>query len=449
MDWFGAFRDHSRTDGDIEMSNQARYCVIGAGAAGLAAVKTLWVLGFAVDCFEKSDRIGGHWHVDYDALHLITPKSSSFFDGFPMPDSYPMYPSREQVAAYMVSYAEKYGLTRMIRLNTAVERIEPLGERGRDGWRVSLSDGSQHLYNGVVVANGHLWDQNIPAVGKGFTGRSIHSGSYRNTSEIEGRVLVVGFGNSGCDLAVDAAQSRFDVTIAMRCGQVFQPKTFFGRPRAELPFLNAMPPEMANMVTSTLINTVLGSHENYPGMPAPETYDLEKQPPVVNSLLLYWIQHGRIKVAPGLRAIEGKRVFFTDGTDAEYDTILWATGFKTTLPFIDKSLLEWRDGVPLRTAAMTLPTSLESLYFVGLAAPRGAQWPVYCAQSRLVGRLLAMRERGTKDLAQRFSQMQTPDSRIDIVRRFWQANLDESNQQLDTLGHKAIAAQEVEPDLAI
>jgi hypothetical protein len=131
MDWFGAFRDHSRTDGDIEMSNQARYCVIGAGAAGLAAVKTLSEQGFAVDCFEKSDRIGGHWHVDYDALHLITPKSSSFFDGFPMPDSYPMYPSREQVAAYMVSYAEKYGLTRMIRLNTAVERIEPLGERGR------------------------------------------------------------------------------------------------------------------------------------------------------------------------------------------------------------------------------------------------------------------------------------------------------------------------------
>ena len=86
-----------------------------------------------------------------------------------------MYPSREQVAAYMVSYAEKYGLTRMIRLSTAVERIEPVGERGRDGWRVSLSDGSQHLYKGVVVANGHLWDQNIPAVGKGFTGRSIHS----------------------------------------------------------------------------------------------------------------------------------------------------------------------------------------------------------------------------------------------------------------------------------
>ncbi|MDN7177355.1 NAD(P)/FAD-dependent oxidoreductase [Caballeronia sp. SEWSISQ10-4 2] len=404
--------------------------------------------GFAVDCFEKGGRVGGHWHHDYDALHLITPKNSSCFDGFPMPASYPTYPSREQVAAYMCGYAETFGLDKMITFSTAVERLEPIGERGRDGWRVSLSDGAVRTYKGVIVANGHLWDQNIPTVGKGFTGRSIHSGSYRNTSDIEGRVLVVGFGNSGCDLAVDAAQSRMDVTIAMRCGQVFQPKTFFGLPRGELPSLNALPPEMANMVTMSLITTVFGTHEHYPGMPAPETYDLEKQPPVVNSLLLYWIQHGRIKVAPGLRAIEGKRVSFTDDTEGEFDTILWATGFKTTLPFIDASLLEWRDGVPLRTAAMTLPTTLESLYFVGLAAPRGAQWPVYCAQSRLIARFLTQHERGVNDLAERFEHLQTAESRIDIVRRFWQQNLDETYQQLDVFEQPTVAA-EAESDLSI
>lgn len=413
------------------MVNQKRYCVIGAGAAGLAAVKTLTDAGFAVECFEKGYRVGGHWHSDYEALHLITPKSSSCFDGFPMPASYPMYPSREQVAAYMCSYAETFGLERWITFNTAVEQIEPIGERGADGWRVTLSNGSMRDYRGVIVANGHLWDQNIPGIVKGYTGRSIHSGAYKNTEDIEGRVLVVGFGNSGCDLAVDAAQARKDVTIAMRAGQVFQPKTFFGLPRAEIPFLSALPPEMQNNAASMLIHVVLGSHEHYPGMPAPETYDLEKQPPVVNSLLLYWIQHGRIKVVPGLVSIEGKRVSFTDGSEGEFDTILWATGFRTTLPFLDRALLDWRDGVPLRTAAMTLPTTAESLYFVGLAAPRGAQWPVYCAQSRLVGRLIALRERGVNDLAAHFARVQTPDSRIDIIRRFWQQNFDQTQQQLD------------------
>ena len=217
---------------------------------------------------------------------------------------------------------------------------------------------------------------------------------------------------------------------------MFQPKTFFGSPRAELPFLNALPPEMQNSAMSRLIQVVLGSHENYPGMPAPETYDLEKQPPVVNSLLLYWIQHGRIKVAPGLAAIDGKRVTFIDATQGDFDTILWATGFKTTLPFIDPSLLEWRDGVPLRTAAMVLPTSLEALYFVGLAAPRGAQWPAYCAQSRLVGRFLALRERGHAGLAARFERLQAADARIDIVRRIWQQNLDETHRQLDSLENR-------------
>ncbi|NIE63357.1 NAD(P)/FAD-dependent oxidoreductase [Burkholderia sp. Ax-1719] len=434
------------------MTKQARYCVIGAGAAGLAALKTLTDAGIAVDCFEKSDRVGGHWHHDYDALHLITPKSSSFFDGFPMPESYPMYPSREQVAAYMGSYADAFGLKAMIRFNTAVERIEPLGERGANGWRVTLGDGAVQDYAGVLVANGHLWDQSIPAVGQGFTGRSIHSGSYRNTGDIEGRVLVVGFGNSGCDLAVDAAQSRLDVTIAMRCGQVFQPKTFYGLPRAEVPFLNALPPEMQNMATSMLIHTVLGTYENYPGMPRPETYDLEKQPPVVNSLLLYWIQHGRIKVAPGLRAIEGKRVTFTDGTEGEYDTILWATGFKTTLPFLDPTLLEWRDGVPLRTAAMTLPTGLESLYFVGLAAPRGAQWPVYCAQSQLISRFIALREQGVTNLAGHFGSTQDAESRIDIIRRVWQQNFDETRRALDTIAQQhasSTVSTQAEAQLAI
>ncbi|MBN3808524.1 NAD(P)-binding domain-containing protein [Paraburkholderia sp. Ac-20347] len=434
------------------MTKQARYCVIGAGAAGLAALKTLTDAGIAVDCFEKSDRVGGHWHHDYDALHLITPKNSSFFDDFPMPESYPMYPSRDQVAAYMVSYAEHFGLTPMIRFNTAVKRLDPLGERGTDGWRVALSDGTTRDYAGVLVANGHLWDQSIPAVGQGFTGRSIHSGSYRNTTDIEGRVLVVGFGNSGCDLAVDAAQSRLDVTIAMRCGQVFQPKTFYGLPRVEVPYLNALPPELQNMATSTLIQTVLGTYENYPGMPKPETYDLEKQPPVVNSLLLYWIQHGRIKVAPGLRAIEGKRVTFTDGTEREYDTILWATGFKTTLPFLDSSLLEWRDGVPLRTAAMTLPTGLESLYFVGLAAPRGAQWPVYCAQSQLISQFIALREQGVEGLASRISKEQDAESRIDIVRRVWQQNLDETRRTLETIAQQhasSAVSTQAEAQLAI
>jgi cation diffusion facilitator CzcD-associated flavoprotein CzcO len=415
------------------MNNDARYCIIGAGAAGLAALKEMLEAGFAVDCFEKNAEIGGHWNVDYDALHLITPRGSSFFDGFPMPEDYPLYPSRDQVKAYMNSYADHFELRKHITFETAVTSIEPVDTTGEKGWSVKLASGVDRHYAGVLVANGHLWDCKIPEVAKKFTGKSIHSGRYHNTQEIEGRVLVVGFGNSGCDLAVDAAQSRIDTTIAIRRGQLFQPKTLFGLPRAELSFVNQLPPEQQNMVMNLLITASLGSHTNYPGLPAPETYDLEKQPPVINNLLLYWIQHGRIKVAPGIEDIDGKQVTFTDGRTESFDTILWATGFHATIPFLDSSLLEWRDEVPLRTAAMTLPTKLESLYFIGLSAPRGAQWPTYCTQTRLVQKLIRLRESGVKGVAQKFARLQHHDSRIDIIRREWQQNLDETLTQIEAL----------------
>lgn len=415
------------------MRKDARYCIIGAGAAGLAALKEMLEAGFPVDCFEKSGEVAGHWNVDYDALHLITPRSTSFFDGFPMPEDYPLYPSRDQVKRYMNDFADQFELRKYIRFNCAVQSLQPVDTCGEDGWRVVLSTGEERLYQGVLVANGHLWDCRTPEVAKHFTGKSIHSGKYQNTQEIEGRVLVVGFGNSGCDLAVDAAQSRLDTTIAIRRGQLFQPKTLFGLPRAELSFVNQLPPEQQNMVMNLLITASLGSHTQYPGLPAPETYDLDKQPPVVNNLLLYWIQHGRIKVAPGIQGISGKEVTFTDGRTESFDTILWATGFHARLPFLDDQLLEWENGVPLRTAAMTLPTRLESLYFIGLSAPRGAQWPTYCAQTRLVQKIIQLREGGVRGLANTFAQLQPHDARIDIVRREWQKNLDDTLTQLDAL----------------
>ena len=89
---------------------------------------------------------------------------------------------------------------------------------------------------------------------------------------------------------------------------------------------------------------------------------------------------------------------FTDGTVRTIDTILYATGFKPSLPFLDSALLQTTDGVPLRVAGMTLPVGLERLYFVGLAAPRGPQLPVYSAQARLIAKFLTAQERSDRDL---------------------------------------------------
>ena len=409
-----------------------KICVIGAGAAGLGAMEVLQRHGIAFDCFEQTERVGGHWHTDYESLHLITSRDLSGFAGYPMPSSYPVYPSRDQMREYLEGFATETGVRAHVRFGVRVEQVTPLGPAGRDGWSVQTSDGETREYTGVFVANGHLWDQNLPSYPGEFTGQQIHSGSYRTVDEIEGtRVLTVGAGNSGCDLAVDAANARLESTISLRRGQMFQPKAVFGRPRAELKWMAKLPMWLNERIARLMSDVVIGSPTRYAGLPEPATRNLNEQPPVVNNLLPYWIHHGRIDVKPGIERLDGRTVWFVDGTSGEFDTILWATGFNVKLPFLDPSLIRWRDGVPLRTAGLTLPVGAENLYFIGLAAPRGPQLPVYSAQTELVVKMLALDPARRCALAAHFAEIDVPDARVDIVRPVWNRQMRDAGKALE------------------
>jgi thioredoxin reductase len=407
-------------------------CVIGAGAAGLGAMEVLQRRGIPFDCYEQTDRVGGHWHTDYESLHLITSRDLSGFAGYPMPSHCPVYPSRDQMRAYLERFASESGVRAHVVFGVCVERITPIGAGGRDGWRVETSDGEARDYSGVLVCNGHLWDPNLPSYPGEFTGRQIHSGAYRSITDIEGtRVLTVGGGNSGCDLAVDVANARLESTISIRRGQMFQPKAVFGRPRAEIGWLAKLPVRINERIARAMSDVVIGPARAYRGLPEPATRNLNELPPVVNNLLPYWIQHGRIDVVPGIARLDGRRVHFVDGTSGEFDAILWATGFNVRLPFLDTDLIRWRDGVPLRTAGLTLPVGAESLYFIGLAAPRGPQLPVYSAQTELVARMLGLDPDRRSALAARFAETDVPDARIDIVRAIWQGQMRDAHRTLD------------------
>lgn len=409
-----------------------RFCIIGAGAAGLGAMEVLQRHGIAFDCFEQSERVGGHWHTDYESLHLITSRDLSGFTGYPMSSDYPVYPSRNQMRDYLERFATDTGVHAHVRFGVRVERVEPVGAGGRDGWLVTTSDGETRAYTGVLVANGHLWNPFVPSYPGEFTGRQMHSGEYRSIDDIEGtRVLTVGAGNSGCDLAVDAANARLESTISIRRGQMFQPKAVFGRPRAEISWLAKLPVRVNERIARFMSDMVIGPTSSYRGLPEPPTRNLHELPPVVNNLLPYWIHHGRIDVAGAISRLEGKTVHFVDGTSREFDTILWATGFKVTLPFLAPGLLRERDGVPLRTAGLTLPVGAENLYFIGLAAPRGPQLPVYSAQTELVVRMLELDPARRSALAAHFAEIDVPDTRIDIVRALWNKQMKDAHKALD------------------
>ncbi|MDT2005234.1 NAD(P)-binding protein [Rhodococcus opacus] len=418
-----------------------RYCVIGAGAAGVSALQQLRQAGHEVECFEKSDRVGGHWHTDYEALHLITSRDMTMFEGFPMPEHYPHFPRRDQVREYIESYARHHGHYDLINFDTEVLSVNPVaagsGPVGSAGWRVTTSRGDEGIFDGVLVANGHLWSPKIPQVPGEFAGKQLHSSEYNNVGDLDGnRILVVGAGNSGCDIAVDVAQHRREADIVMRKGIYFQPKTYFGVPRQEVPFLGQFSPDEQDLLSRLLARVSIGENKNYPGMPEPEVRTLADGATTVNDLLLYWVHHGRVQIRPGITRFDGNTVHFSDGSARDYDSIIWATGFNVNLPFLDTDQITWRSGVPVRYAGGILPEGAEKLYFVGLIAPRGPQIPVYGVQTKLIARMIALHtEAGPQGLAltNYFSTGQEPELRVDIVRAIWNDQMADTERLLTSL----------------
>lgn len=414
-----------------------RYCVIGAGAAGMAALQALLRAGLDVDGFEAGERVGGHWHTDYDNLHLITPRDGSGFRGEPMPEDWPDFPRRAQMVEYLEGFADRHDLRRHITFGCRVERLVPVGPNARDGWDVELGDGTVRRYAGVLVANGHNSVPFVPSVPGRFDGDTLHSVQFSNAHETPGqRVLVVGSGNSGCDIASELAQTGHDVVMSIRHGHLFQPKSFFGKPRGTLKVMK-LPPRLLDPVLRGMIRMAVGRPEAY-GLPAPVGKSLNDQRPVVNSLVLHWIQHGRIQPKPGLERFDGDTVHFSDGTSVEVDTVVWATGFKAVLPFLPDDLIRRERDIPLRVAGCILPFEGPSrLYYVGLCAPRGPQLPVYSDQSEVIVEMLDLQERLERPLAEVFSERDAPEARIDIVRTYWNDQMDATRRHLARLSASA------------
>jgi cation diffusion facilitator CzcD-associated flavoprotein CzcO len=208
-------------------------CIVGAGPAGLSAARALKRSGIAYDQIERHGDVGGIWDLDnpgtpmYESAHFISSRKTSGFFDFPMPDTFPDYPSNRQILRYTRDFATAYGLREAIRFNTAVEAVERAG----DGWTVTLDDGSRHDYRAVICATGVNWTPRTPEHPGTFTGQIRHSSSYRSPLEFRGeRVLIVGLGNSGADIACDAAANADAAFVSVRRGYHLIPKHLFGMP---------------------------------------------------------------------------------------------------------------------------------------------------------------------------------------------------------------------------
>ncbi len=323
--------------------------VIGAGPAGLSIARMLRLRGIEYDHFERHTEIGGLWDMDnpgtpmYESAHFISSRDTSGFFDFPMPRHYGDYPSRTQVLEYTRSFADTFGLREGIHLGTAVERVEPAPE---DTWLVTTADGTTRHYRAVVCATGTNWHPRVPQHPGTFNGEVRHAVTHTRASDFAGkRVLVVGLGNSGADIACDAAQAADAAFVSVRRGYYVIPKHVFGVPSDQFEEGGDWVPRWLERAAVTgLLRLLVGDITKW-GLPKPDHRIFESHP-LLNSQLLHHLQHADLAVRPDLASFDGDEVVFVDGTRERIDVVLYATGYEMRIPYVDPQLLRWNGDRP-------------------------------------------------------------------------------------------------------
>lgn len=374
-----------------------KVCVIGAGCSGITAIKNLIQAGVEdVTCYEQNDQVGGNWiftqkiaHSSVcETTHIISSKTMSAYEGYPMPDHYPDYPSHRQVLAYFQAYARDFGLLKYIQFNTKVKTVE---KQENEKWVVNLENGKEEQFDYLLIANGHHSVPRYPEFRNDFTGRYLHSHEFKNNRGFEDeKVLVVGAGNSACDCAVEISRVAQQVDISIRTPQHIIPKFFLGRPSDTFNGKMVWLPKLIQKpLLSLALKIQVGDYRDY-GLERPKHHVIEAHP-TLNSELLYKIRHGKVTPRRGIKSIQNKEVTFIDGTQKEYDTLVAATGYQIATPFFDKTFLDYSksDRVPLYLR-MFHPAH-PSLIFIGLCQPQGAVWPLSDAQSKVAANYIAGR----------------------------------------------------------
>lgn len=375
------------------MTAQKRVCVIGAGPSGITAGKNCAQAGLDFVVFEKSGKVGGNWVFNsstghssvYENTHIISSKTWSEYEDFPMPADYPDYPNHRQLQAYFEAYSKHFGVYPKIRFNHTVSSVKP-DEAER--WRVAYTDpaGTEHTetFDAVMVANGHHWNPKYPEFEGHFDGKLMHSHDFKGvTEDWRGKnVLIVGAGNSACDVAVETARIAGKVCMSMRSPQWFVPKFMFGFPSDVFAAkFNLLPRQLKPYTFKFMLRVMQGPYTRY-GLPVNKGLPLSHHP-TINSDVLDFIRHGRVKPRPAVKRLSGHEVEFADGSREAFDIICACTGFWITFPFFEKSFIDFQHASRVPLFRKMMHPDHKSLYFIGLFQPLGCIWPLADYQALL------------------------------------------------------------------
>ncbi|MEO6028456.1 MAG: NAD(P)-binding domain-containing protein [Candidatus Binatia bacterium] len=311
--------------------------IVGAGPGGLAVARAFKLFGVPYVQVERHSDLGGIWDADnpgspiYESAHFISSKTCSAFHGLPMPDAFPDYPGRLQILEYLRAFADTFGLRDGLHFRTEVTSAAPLPGVG---WNVTFADGTTSEHCAIVATVGAQWLPVMPSYPGTFTGELLHSAAYWSSESLRGRrVLVIGGGNSGFDIACDAAKVAARAALSVRRGYWVFPKHLFGQP---VDAFIQQGPHLPNWLGQPLLVAILrlavGRQDRF-GLRAPDHKPLESHP-VLNTQVFHYLSHGDLAMKPDVSRFDGEVVHFADGTSEAFDVVLCATGFRHEVPFL-------------------------------------------------------------------------------------------------------------------
>jgi cation diffusion facilitator CzcD-associated flavoprotein CzcO len=351
-----------------------RYAIVGAGAAGLCAIKYLKQAGADhIDCFEIGTKIGGLWCYDndnglssaYRTLHINTARTLTRFSHMDLPKDVPAFPHHTDMYQYFRDYAEKFDLVRHVRFNSRVTDIRRAPDYAADAskWIVETAGGRPGTYDAVIIATGHLSRPRDVEMFKQFPGEYLHSHYYREPDAFVGkRVCVVGGANSAFDICADVCVIAKKTVMVARSGVVISPKTVFGIPYRDitLHFDRKWVPNWFRRRANNFLIWIMHGDMTKLGFRKQTRW----QHATSNGTLVSHIQYRRVTVKHGIDKIEGKRICFADGTAEEFDTLIAATGYDLEFPFISTDLVP-TTGSSVDLYKRIVQPGQRGLYFVG------------------------------------------------------------------------------------
>ncbi|MFN3759874.1 MAG: flavin-containing monooxygenase [Algoriphagus aquaeductus] len=410
-----------------------RIAVIGAGPSGITALKNLLDQGLDAVAFDRNQEVGGNWIYSeneshssvFETTHIISSKTLSQYEDFTFaefdPDT-PDYPSHEVLRNYFQAYARKFNLYPFIRFGTMVKHCKWVNEFT---WEItSEKDGIEktETFTHLVVANGHHWKPRYPEYPGEFAGEFIHAHHFKKAAPFAGkRVLVIGGGNSACDVAVETSRVSATTAISWRRGYRIVPKFFFGKPSDKVAEQSKwLPIKIRGFFNQLLLKVMLGDNKAYGLRPVTEPFGATH--PTINDELLHKIRHGKVKPRLDIRRFDGNKVIFEDGKAEEYDTVIACTGYWLSHPFFDKEFIDYSSG-PVPLYLRMFHPKISNLYFIGMFQPLGCIWPGAELQSKLMAQELIgnwNRPKNIEELCERevshphYKQVNTPRHTITV-----------------------------------